>query len=206
MNQRQLSLIAGGSYLVIFFLAIFANFFALEAIINDPVTTVTQSALLVRLGAMAFLIAAVADIIVAWALYHMYRTHGLSTLSTYFRVVHAVIMGVAVYALLATLNETSAEAIMDQVFVFNTMWLIGLFFFGFHLILLARIVRHIRIIPYLMALAGVMYIFDTGAHFVYANYDLYADIFLALVAVPAIAGEMAFSLWLLVKGGKASDV
>jgi len=31
---------------------------------------------------------------------------------------------------------------------------------------------------------------------------LYTGIFLTLVAIPSIFGEMAFSIWLLVKGGK----
>lgn len=42
-----------------------------------------------------------------------------------------------------------------------------------------------------------MYMVDTGAHFVLENYQSYADIFLALVAIPSILGEMAFSIWLL---------
>jgi len=36
------------------------------------------------------------------------------------------------------------------------------------------------------------------------NYDAYADLFLTLVAIPSIFGEMAFAIWLLVKGGKNS--
>lgn len=50
-----------------------------------------------------------------------------------------------------------------------------------------------------------MYIVDTGAHFVLANYAAYAGIFLALVATPSILGEMAFALWLLIKGGKSEN-
>ena len=71
-----------------------------------------------------------------------------------------------------------------------------------HLLFLSRIVKHIKIIPYALMAAGVMYIVDTSAHFLLANYDAYADIFLALVAIPSIFGEMAFALWLLIKGGK----
>jgi hypothetical protein len=47
-----------------------------------------------------------------------------------------------------------------------------------------------------------MYMADTGAHFLLNNYDEYSSIFLVLVAVPSIFGEMALSIWLLVKGGK----
>lgn len=202
MTKRNLSLIAGTSYLIIFFAAIYANFFVLDSIIADPLGTLENASVHVRWGAVAFLIAAVCDTIVAWVLYKMYQDHLFSSLSTYFRVMHAAIMGLAVYALIALLPLTTAEAIMEKVDTFNTMWLIGLFFFGFHLILLSRIVKHIKIIPYALMLAGVMYILDTVAHFVMPNYAAYASIFLTLVAIPSIFGEMAFSLWLLFKGGK----
>ncbi|XKT74814.1 MAG: DUF4386 domain-containing protein [Patescibacteria group bacterium UBA2163] len=204
MNQRTLSIIAGVSYLVIFFLAIYANFFVLDAILQDPLGTIEQNSMHVRFGALAFLVAAVFDVIVAWALYELYKGNILSRLSTYFRIIHAVIMGVAVFALPLTLTLTADEAILNQVTIFNTMWLIGLFFFGVHLILLGRIVKHIRIIPWILMLAGVMYIVDTGAHFLLPHYETYADLFLMAVAIPAIFGEMSFSLWLLFKGEKST--
>lgn len=204
MTPRTFSLVAGGSYLVIFVAAMYANFFVLDSLLQDPVGTVEQNGMHVRFGALAFLVAAVFDVFVAWALYVLYKDHVFSSVSTCFRVIHAAIMGAAVFALVPVLELASSEAILTQVSVFNTLWLIGLFFFGFHLMLLARIVKHIRIIPLFLMLAGIMYIVDTSAHFVLPNYDTYAETFLMLVAVPAILGEMAFALWLLYRGGKAS--
>jgi len=55
---------------------------------------------------------------------------------------------------------------------------------------------------FFIILAGAMYLLDTAAHFLLANYDEYSSIFLALVAIPSVIGEMSFSVWLLVKGGK----
>lgn len=202
ITSRQLALIAGGSYLVIFVAAIFANFFVLDLLLHNPLEAIAEQSFVVRVGIMAFLITAVFDVIVAWALYDLYKTHPLTLPSTYFRLAHAIIMGVAVFALLNVFAEDSAQAILAQVTVFNNIWLIGLFFFGVHLLFLSRIVKHITFIPYLLFAAGVMYIVDTGAHFLLENYYLYAGIFLTLVAIPSIFGEMAFSIWLLVKGGK----
>lgn len=206
MENRKLAIIAGCSYLVIFFTAIYANFFVLDALKADPLGTVQNNTIHVSLGALAFLVAAIFDVIVAWCLYELYKGNIFSRLSTYFRLIHATIMGVAVFALVQILSLNNAEEILVQVSVFNNMWLIGLFFFGVHLILLGRIVKNIMIIPYIIILAGVMYMVDAGAHFVLPNYDTYADMFLMMVAVPAIAGEMAFSLWLLFKGGKDTKI
>lgn len=42
LKIRSLAIVAGSSYVVIFFAAIFANFFALEALKLDPLNTVLQ--------------------------------------------------------------------------------------------------------------------------------------------------------------------
>lgn len=202
MNKRKLALIAGISYIIIFFSAIFANFFALEAMKQEPLATIQGNAIMVRLGTMAFLIAAVFDIVVAWALYELYKKHSLSLPSTYFRMTHAIIMGIAVFALPMALTATSDEAVLRQVDIFNTIWLIGLFFFGVHLVLLGKIIQQPKLIAIFLIIAGVMYMLDTSAHFLLVDYKNYASIFLTLVAIPSIVGEMAFSIWLLAKGGK----
>lgn len=202
MKPRTLSMIAGVSYLIIFFAAIFANFFVLESILNDPLDTIQQNHVIVRFGILAFLLTVVFDVVVAWALYELYKEHSLSGLSTYFRMMHAAIMGVAIFALPVALVSTTSQDILKQVDIFNIIWLIGLFFFGIHLILLGRIIGKPKIIAIFLVIAGIMYMIDTGAHFMLPNYEAYGSIFLALVAIPSIVGEMSFAIWLLIKGGK----
>ena len=197
-----MALVAGLSYLIIFFAAIFANFFAVESLLASPLDTVQQHPMLVRSGILAFLITVAFDVVVAWALFELYRQDPLSRLSTYFRMMHAAIMAVAVFALPRTLGSATAGAILEQVEVFNTIWLIGLFFFGIHLILLGKILGTPRWIAIFLIIAGVMYMVDTAAHFLIPNYGDYSDLLLALVAVPSIFGEMSLAVWLLLKGGK----
>ena len=202
MRPRTLSLAAGVSYLIIFFAAIFANFFVLEAILNAPLETIRQNHMTVRFGIIAFLITVVFDVVVAWALYELYKEHPLSNLSTYFRMMHAAIMGVAIFTLPAALSLNNSQDILKQVDTFNIIWLIGLFFFGIHLILLGKIIRKPKIIALFLVIAGIVYMIDTAAHFMLPNYEEYASLFLALVAIPSIIGEMSFAIWLLIKGGK----
>lgn len=200
MNPKNLSKIAGLSYLIIFFAAIYANFFVLEAILKDPLTTIQQHHFIVRLGIVAFLLTVVFDVVVAWALYELYKDHPLSKLSTYFRMMHAAIMGVAIFELPVVLASTNSEEILKQIEMFNYIWLIGLFFFGIHLILLGRIMGKPKIITLFLVIAGMMYMIDTGAHFLLENYQNYQSIFLAMVAIPSIIGEMSLAIWLLLKG------
>lgn len=202
MNSRSLSKIAGFSYLIIFFAAIFANFFVLESILKNPLETVQQNSMMVRFGIVAFLITVVFDVVVAWALFKLYKSHPLSGLSTYFRMMHAAIMGVAIFALPMTLTLRNELEILKQVEIFNTIWLIGLFFFGIHLILLGKIFVKPKLIAIFLIIAGIMYMADTAAHFMMLNYKEYSSVFLAFVAIPSIVGEMSFAIWLLIKGGK----
>jgi hypothetical protein len=202
MEPRKLATIAGVSYIVIFFAAIFANFFVLESILKEPLITIQQNHLMVRFGILAFLITVVFDVVVAWALYELYKKHSLSILSTYFRMMHAAIMGVAIFTLPVALASTTSQEILKQVDMFNIIWLIGLFFFGIHLILLGNIIGRPKIIAMFLVIAGIMYMVDTGAHFLLPDYETYASIFLALVAIPSIVGEMSLAVWLLLKGGK----
>lgn len=205
MNNRTLSKIAGISYIIIFFAAIFANFFALESIIQSPKKTIVNNDIIVRVGIIAFLITVVFDIVVAWALKELYKTHSLTVLSTYFRMMHSAIMGVAIFALSLALKATTQNQILAQIDIFNTIWVIGLFFFGIHLILLSKIANTPRFINIFLASAGVMYMADTVARILLSNYSDYDTVFLTLVAIPSIFGEMSFALWLLIKGGKNNE-
>lgn len=202
IEQRKLSLIIGISYMVIFITGIFANFFVIESLPGDPLAFLQQHHIRVRLGIMAFIITVVFDVIIAWALYALYKQHYLSLLSTLFRMMHAVIMAVAIFSLPAVLTSTTEQEILKHVDTFNTIWLIGLFFFGIHLILLGKILNNPKLIALLLAIAGIMYMLDTAAHFLLADYNDYASFFLALVAISGILGEMSFAIWLIVKGGK----
>lgn len=199
MKTRNLFLTAGLSYLVIFFTAIFANFFVLDGIKTTPLEVVQGSPVLVGLGIIAFLIAIVFDVVVAWALRELYKDHPLTTLSTYFRLMHAAIFGVSLFALIEILRADSADEVLSLLTTFNDIWLLGLFFFGIHLLLLPQIIKLPKLIAWMLPLAGLMYMLDTCAHFLIEQYEQYANIFLAMVAVPSILGEMAFGLWLLMQ-------
>ncbi|WP_224484750.1 DUF4386 domain-containing protein [Robertkochia aurantiaca] len=195
--------IAGISYIIIFLAAIFANFFVLESLIQAPVPTLEDHPMVVRWGIMAFLITAVLDVVVAWGLYELFKDRFLSLLSSCFRLIHAIVMGAAVFALPPVFEAEGAKEILDQITLFNNIWLIGLFFFGIHLILLARVMKKPLFITVLLTLAGIAYITDTTAHFLMENYADYESVFLMLVAIPGVLGEMSLAVWLLIKDGRS---
>ena len=202
MGTRLLSKIAGYSYLIIFFAAIFANFGVVENISEDPLFFIETNTLLFKLAIIAFLATVVFDVVVAWALQELYKHHSLSLLSTFFRLSHAIIMGIAIFKLLEMLDFKSNEEILINLKAFTRIWLIGLLFFGLHLILLGNIAKTSGFIRTFLMLAGLCYIIDTIAYFVLPNYEAFSSIFLIILATCSIIGEMSFAIWLITKHGK----
>jgi Domain of unknown function (DUF4386) len=225
LAPRPAARIAGSSYLAIFVLAIFANFFVLERLIqpDDAAATATnilESEGLFRLGLVSFLVVFALDVAIAWALYVFFRPvhRDLSLLTAWFRLVYTVLLGVAVIFLFLALQLLSGADSLTAlatgqrdahllVFLegFNYAWLIGLAVFGVHLALLGSLVLKSGAIPkvlgVLLVLAGAGYVIDTLANALLASYDDYATLFLLIAALPSLIGEGALAIWLLLRGG-----
>jgi len=88
----------------------------------------------------------------------------------------------------------------------DATWLIGLLLFGVHLALLGSMILRSgsvnRALGYVLVLAGAGYMIDTLAYTLLANYDDYETLFLLIVAIPAVIGEFAMTLWLLFRAGR----
>lgn len=224
-SPRRAAIIAGIGYVVLFALGIFANFFVREGLIvaGDPAATaanIGQSEGLFRLGLVSFLVIFVTDIVVAWALYIVFRKadRDLSLITAWFRLVYTVFLGVGLVFFFQALQLLSGagfltafdgEQLNAQALVtldtFNSTWLIGLVAFGIHLILLGYLIiksRYVSVIlGYVLIAAGLAYVADTLAHSLLSNYADYETLFVTVVAVPSIIAEGWFGLWLLLKGG-----
>ena len=207
---------AAGGYLAIFVLAIFANFLALSPVLQPGDAAGTASALgesetSFRLGAVAFLGIFVIDVVVAWALWVLFRPvhRDLSVLAAWFRLTYTVVLGAALgflYAALwltanpGALGNSQDEAVLLALQTFDFTWVTGLAAFGIHLVVLGMLMlkaRGPRWIAWLLLAAGVAYVGDTVAHALLSDYEASADLFLVLVAVPSVIGEMSFAVWLL---------
>lgn len=227
ISRRQAALIAGIGYVLLFGLAIFANFFVREGLVvaGDAQATaanIAESNTLFRLGLAAFLAIFLIDIVVAWALHIVFRAqhHDLSLMAAWSRLVYTVFLGVAsifffqalaIYDSVAMADvmssaERNAQALIGLE-LFNSAWLIGLAAFGLHLIVLgflvARSAETPRWLGHAMIVAGAAYLIDTTANTVLANYADHADAFLAMVAAPSVIAEGWFGLWLLTRARRS---
>ena len=227
MNSlKKLSKIAGISYLIIFFSAIFANFIAIENIVvpGDPGATfanLLQSETVFRLAILSFIITIIFDVVVAWALWVLLKPvhKNMSLFAAWFRLVHAIVFAVGLYHLVAVIRisfgdatiynlteSESASQVMLYFTRFNDTWLIGLIFFGIHLIALGYLLLKSKLapkfIPILLYIAGIGYMIDSTAGLLVPNYGDMEILSTIIVVIPGVVGELAFTIWLLVKGFK----
>jgi len=161
----------------------------------------------------------IADVIVSWALYVVFKPvhRNFSLFAAWLRLVNSAIFAIALFNLFNVLRLVNnseafaglgADQLNAQILLalnsFDTGWLIGLVFFGVHLLFLGYLIIKSGFIPKaigaLLLFAGVGYLVDSTANVMLANYQNYADIFSLVVIVPGVIGELALTLWLLVKG------
>ncbi len=226
-DRRHAAIVAGVGYVLLFGLAIFANFFVREGLVvaDDAAETaanIAESNGLFRFGLVSFLAIFLIDVVVAWALYIVFRTQhrDLSLIAAWSRLVYTVFLGVAAVFFFQALSYYDSPAIaeafgvaernaqaMVSLELFNSAWLVGLAAFGMHLIVLgylvARSTETPRILGFFMIAAGAAYIIDTGAHSLLANYDSYATALLLMVSIPSVIAEGWFGLWLLLRAGRS---
>lgn len=99
--------------------------------------------------------------------------------------------------------EQRDALVMLSLNLYDYMTLVWGFFFGLHLLLLGYLVYKSAYFPpilgVLLALASLGYILQSYGAFLVPQYDAVLDTVVLVLAVP---GELAFTLWLLIKGVK----
>ena len=101
-TPRRAALIGGVSYVMLFFLGIFANFFVRTGLVDpdDAAATfanIADAEFLFRTGLISFFIIFILDVVIAWALYVLFKavSEQYSRLTAWFRLVYTVFLGVA---------------------------------------------------------------------------------------------------------------
>jgi hypothetical protein len=223
ISRRQAAIVAGIGLLLMTVLAPFANFYVLPSLTvpGDAAATfdrIAASQGLFRTGIATFLIVAILDVIVAWALYYLLKPvdRSLSLLAAWFRVVYAAMFGIALGSLMQVLQLVSGAGFLkafqtDQLSAqvmlalgtFDQAWALGLVPFGWHLLLLGYLAFKsdlmprvlLRVLGILLIIAAVGYVVDGLGKILLPDYS-------ANIAGYTFVGEPLFMLWLLWRGIK----
>lgn len=219
--MKQLAKISGIAYLMIFLAGFYANFAVLESLIDYNNPSLTAENILTNHaqfgnGLLGFLVMLFFDVLLIWSLFGLTKSVSKNTsyVASFFRFLHALFFGVAlsklweVYQLTANANKTTnlQNSVSELLLSFDTLWTVGLLFFGVHLIVLGYLIVKSKNIPkalgVLLILAAVGYIIDGTAKLFMASYDDFKAVFEIIVIVPSVIGEFSFTVWLLIKGFK----
>jgi hypothetical protein len=165
-----------------------------------------------RFGILSLYLVVVLDVVVAWALYRVFKpvSKGISMLAAWLRIAYAGIFMVAISQLIGvfrSLGNTSRFGIVSsdqlhaqvllRVNTFTNIWHAGLVLFGLNLLVLAYLAYESGYVPHLLgillAIAGVGYVFDTVARALVGGSS--SD-----VSASTGIGEFVFALWLVIRG------
>lgn len=224
LSLRNTARIAGVLYLIIIFAGMFAEFFVRSSLIvpGDAAATagnITASEGLFRAGIASDMVMILTDVAIGLILYVLLRqvSHVLALLAAFFRLAQAATLGLNLLNLffglqLVTGTTYLAAFSLEQQYSLGLLFLnahgigyrLALVFFGMSLLILGYLVFKSGFLPkvlgVLLIIASVGYQVDSFAYFLLTNYSNYQAIFGTIVVMPAFIAELAFGLWLLVKG------
>ena len=204
-SLRTASLIAGLGLALIVVLAPLGNFVAVQPLITpgDAAKTaqdILNSESLFRWGIASLVLTAVLDMIVAGALFVVFEpvSRGVSMMAALFRVAYTAVFLVGISQLVVALGLLrDPPQAMRAVDAYNTIWLVGLIFFGVHLVLIGYLAYRsgymAKIFGILLVVAGLGYLVDGFGTVLVPNYSMN-------IAQFTFVGEAALMFWLLIKG------
>ncbi|MED3037212.1 DUF4386 domain-containing protein [Bacillus tropicus] len=223
MTERKYALFAGFSLLVMAFIAFFSYGFVHGNLVvqEDAGATfhnIQTSNSLFKAEIFGWIIIFITDIVAAWALYFFLKPihTSLSLLAALLRLMYTAILGIAIFNLILALLLSKSMIANPETYVmlslstFEYIWSVGLIIFGLHLFTLGYVTFLSKQIPKLISvllfIAAIGYIVIHVMNTMFSQYDAMISILNVVFQLPMIAGELGFSIWLLIRGGKDSTV
>ena len=149
--MKKIAKISGIAYVMIFISGFYANFVVLESLvdINNPSITITNfinNHSQFENGLLGFVMMLFFDALLVWSLFDLTKivSKKATFIASSFRLLHVLFFGVALFKLREvyqlTFNASNSKALQNIVtkllLDFDTLWTVGLLFFGVHLIVL----------------------------------------------------------------------
>jgi hypothetical protein len=216
-SVRKASFTAGVGLLLMSALSALGYLVAVKGLVTQGDATRTAKNImdhegLFRFGILSMFFVAILDVVVAWALYRVFRpvNEAISKLAAWLRIAYAAIFTVAISQLVGVvslLNSSrhlpalSAHQVQVQavqsITTFTNIWDAGLVLFGFNLLLVAYLAFRSEYVPrfvgVMLLLAGSGYLIDSFGRVLSRSSSLDVSAITGL-------GEFVFALWLVFRG------
>lgn len=218
--KRTYALLAGISLILMAVLAGFAFGFVYSSLVfpeesQKTLTAIQNSIGTYKAGIMAWLGILILDILVAWALHLFLKevNFHLSFITAAIRIFYAALLGVAIYHQVAALSliaeESSAGQVLYELQAFETIWSVGLIFFGLHLIGLGVLCWKAPFVPTfwggLLTFAGSCYTLIHLAKALFPAHLLQIAFIEQILSLPMAFAEIGLAVSLIWKGGKINS-
>jgi hypothetical protein len=203
LSIRKAAIIVGIGFIIMFLLAIFADGFVLQNLVvpDDAAATtdnIKADELLFGLGIVGYIIILALDVIIALALYVIFKpvNKNLSSFAAILRLLYTAILGISLFALVLLFSN---EYIYGK--------LIAYIFFILHIFILGYLAYksdHIhKILGVFIMIASICYIILIYGDYIFPK-ELF-DVLFMIAIIPATFAELSLGIWLLIKRGKIPE-
>jgi hypothetical protein len=218
---RKASVIAGLGLLLLSALAGFGDLVVVNGLVTkgDAAKTaedIMASEGMFRLGIASLYLAAVLDVVIAWALLRVFSpvSQSISRLGAWFRLAYAGVFMVALsqlagiphllqdkkYSAVFGADQLQAQALL-RVDAFNDIWFAGLVLFGVHLLIIGYLAYKSAYVPrplgILVAITGFGYCFDSFGTVLSQGSPI-------IISTITFIGEFLLACWLVIWGRRIS--
>ncbi|KAB1157794.1 DUF4386 domain-containing protein [Flavobacterium luteum] len=148
------------------------------------------------------------DILVSYSLYKYFKSDNkkLALLSGILRMLYSLLFGIAILYLSKNITQYNNTIVIENYYLFQKIWSIGLIVFGIHLLLISVLMKLHKVIPrilwYLMIIAGMSYILIHLLKTVFPHLPELGNLLNLILGLPMALAELCLAIWLIVKGGK----
>ena len=213
-NIRKAALLSGYSLLIMALAAGFSYGFVLSSIPADSAEVaahIKANDSLFTAGIFGWIVILICDILTSWGLYIFFRAEHarLASIMAGMRLIYTGVLGIAIAFLYAALQAAyTTDVHLPSVYLqlFSNTWSIGLIIFGVHLFLMGVLAAKHSVIPriwsILLLFAGTCYVLVHMLNMAGAQFSDIKETFESILAAPMAIGELAFAVWLLIKGGR----
>ncbi len=228
MKQKNIALVVGVAYALVFVISIIGNGVYLESVLDignwqTSYQNIVEHPLVFRVGVSSWFLVIICDVLVAWGIYIMFSSSNkeLAILAAWMRIIFASIYAIGfleLYELSTIIHDNNFINLYDQSqLVAQTMLSIkqyknyvnlSFIFFGIHIGLLAYLILKSKIIHkligYALVTACIGYLINSFGSFLSSSFSNNQNIFIVLVALPAIVSELSLTIFLIVKNKEIS--
>lgn len=228
-NLKNIALITGVAYALVFTISIIGNGFFLEKVLEkgnwlETYQNIVDHPLTFRIGISSWFLVIICDVIAAWGIYLLFKSTNkeLALLTAWMRIIFASIYAIGFLQLFELsilihdniyIDTFTQSQLVTQTMLsmknYESYVNLSFLIFGIHIGLLSYLISRSnlisKVIGYALIVACVGYLINSFGSFLSKDFANNQYLFVVFVAIPAIISELSLTIFLIVKNKKISQ-